>query len=464
MMSFNCVKRFKSGVSKKLARSKRRSSLHSRPRGVEVLESRELLATFTVTNLQNSGAGSLRQAIIESNERPGADTIDFGVAGTIRIWQDVAPRDHRHRDHRRLHGPVVRGIARRDRELPGYQGLRFATGADGSILRSLSLVKAGNAGVTLNASNVTVQGNYIGLLADGKTVAGNRGDGVRINASSHGDLIGQINPVTSVSYYNADVREHAAGLGLAGHSRFRHERPVPHHRDVGRQRPAVRSGRSPASAARATPSTTRAPRPRASTVPTISAERRCGWSAATGPATAPSTASSSRGRPPTSRRAATTGRSIIPTRQYTYVHSTMGDLAVGNADGPEGNAPIGTGHAFLYERRAEHVPDRHRLSGLDVHHGLRHLVQRRHELHDLRRLHRASSAQGETIGQGYLVDYDSATGQFTHWTSFADPNGLVGQDFVTHFEGISSTETGVYTLSADSVQSGSSTILRRARG
>ncbi len=58
-------------------------------------------------------------------------------------------------------------------------------------LKSLSLVKAGNAGVTLTASDVTVQGNDIGLLSNGKTVAGNRGDGVKINASSQGDLIGQ---------------------------------------------------------------------------------------------------------------------------------------------------------------------------------------------------------------------------------------------------------------------------------
>ena len=103
----------------------------------------------------------------------------------------------------------------------GSKGLNFATGADGSTLKSLSLVKAGNAGVTLTASNITVQGNDIGLLSNGTTVAGNRGDGVRINASSHGDLIGQSNPVSSISYYNADCREHAAGLGLAGHSQFR---------------------------------------------------------------------------------------------------------------------------------------------------------------------------------------------------------------------------------------------------
>jgi hypothetical protein len=39
--------------------------------------------TFTVTNLNNSGPGSLRQAIIDANAAPGPDIIQFGVTGTI---------------------------------------------------------------------------------------------------------------------------------------------------------------------------------------------------------------------------------------------------------------------------------------------------------------------------------------------------------------------------------------------
>src|SRR4030095_1114780 len=38
-------------------------------------------ATFTVTNTNDSGAGSLRQAINAANSRPGADTIAFNVSG-----------------------------------------------------------------------------------------------------------------------------------------------------------------------------------------------------------------------------------------------------------------------------------------------------------------------------------------------------------------------------------------------
>ncbi len=38
-------------------------------------------ATFTVTSTANSGAGSLRQAIIDSNAAGAGNTIDFSIAG-----------------------------------------------------------------------------------------------------------------------------------------------------------------------------------------------------------------------------------------------------------------------------------------------------------------------------------------------------------------------------------------------
>ena len=38
-------------------------------------------ATFTVTTTADSGPGSLRQAILDANASPGADTIVFNIAG-----------------------------------------------------------------------------------------------------------------------------------------------------------------------------------------------------------------------------------------------------------------------------------------------------------------------------------------------------------------------------------------------
>ena len=44
-------------------------------------------STFTVSNLSDSGAGSLRQAILDANAAAGADTIRFGgtATGTITL-------------------------------------------------------------------------------------------------------------------------------------------------------------------------------------------------------------------------------------------------------------------------------------------------------------------------------------------------------------------------------------------
>src|SRR4051794_11678556 len=93
MMAPRCVNRpgSGSGSSQKVAHPRRLPSRQSILRGVEVLECRELLSTFTVTNLQDSGAGSFRQAINLSNIRPGPDTIDFAVAGTVRIGRTSLP-------------------------------------------------------------------------------------------------------------------------------------------------------------------------------------------------------------------------------------------------------------------------------------------------------------------------------------------------------------------------------------
>ena len=44
-----------------------------------------------MSNLGDSGAGSLRQAIVETDESVGLSTIDFDVAGTIRISSTSLP-------------------------------------------------------------------------------------------------------------------------------------------------------------------------------------------------------------------------------------------------------------------------------------------------------------------------------------------------------------------------------------
>jgi hypothetical protein len=54
---------------------------------IEALEDRSLPSTFWVLNLADSGPGSLRQAVLDAEAHPGADTIRFahGLHGTITL-------------------------------------------------------------------------------------------------------------------------------------------------------------------------------------------------------------------------------------------------------------------------------------------------------------------------------------------------------------------------------------------
>src|SRR2546423_510284 len=65
-------------------RGERRSRQARRSRlFLERLEARELLSTtiYTVNTTADSGAGSLRQAILNSNVNPGSDIIQFNIPG-----------------------------------------------------------------------------------------------------------------------------------------------------------------------------------------------------------------------------------------------------------------------------------------------------------------------------------------------------------------------------------------------
>ena len=55
-----------------------------RPLRFEKLEERRLLATYVVSNTADSGMGSLRQAILESNASLARDTIAFSIASIPR--------------------------------------------------------------------------------------------------------------------------------------------------------------------------------------------------------------------------------------------------------------------------------------------------------------------------------------------------------------------------------------------
>jgi hypothetical protein len=52
---------------------------------LEALEDRRMPSTFTVTNLLDTGPGTLRAAVSAANANPGADVINFATTGTIAL-------------------------------------------------------------------------------------------------------------------------------------------------------------------------------------------------------------------------------------------------------------------------------------------------------------------------------------------------------------------------------------------
>ncbi len=159
--------------------------------GIELLEERTLLSAFTVLNLNDHGAGSLRQAILNANSNPGADVIDFNVSGTITL-ASALPTIAGQVNIDGTTAPGFAGTPLVEVNFNNFGGLQFIACDDGSALRSLSLVGASGNGVTLtHVESMQIVGNYIGLDTDGATAAGNHGDGIELLDSSNNTIGGE---------------------------------------------------------------------------------------------------------------------------------------------------------------------------------------------------------------------------------------------------------------------------------
>jgi len=58
---------------------------------VESIEPRLLLAAYGVTNTDDTGPGSLRQAILDANAAPGDDEVRFDIPGDSAALKTIKP-------------------------------------------------------------------------------------------------------------------------------------------------------------------------------------------------------------------------------------------------------------------------------------------------------------------------------------------------------------------------------------
>ena len=170
---------------------------------LECLEDRLVLSTFLVSNTNDSGMGSLRQAILDANAAVGStNLIQFAILGTG--VHTIAPLSSLPTvtnpvviDGYSQTGASANTLAVGDNAVlkieldgasagTGTAGLTLAAG--GSTVRGLVINRFGGDGIDVNGSgpaNDTIAGNFIGTNASGSGALGNGHFGVLLNAGSN---------------------------------------------------------------------------------------------------------------------------------------------------------------------------------------------------------------------------------------------------------------------------------------
>ena len=182
----------------------RRPRLYARLR-FDPLEVRVVPATYVVTSTDDTGAGSLRQAIEDANANPGADTVAFNIPGTG--VQTIAPLSDLPdiTDTVTIDGFTQSGASANTNATGvvntvltvvidgagttyGTTGLRVFSG--GSTVQGLSFVRW-QAAVQVRGNNALVAGSFFGLLPDGTVPGGNAPrNGVDLLRGTSGSTVG----------------------------------------------------------------------------------------------------------------------------------------------------------------------------------------------------------------------------------------------------------------------------------
>lgn len=171
---------------------------------------------FVVTNVNNHGPGSLREAILNANATAGKDTVTFNIPGPgVKVIEPLVSLPE-------ITDPIVIDGTTQ----PGYAGSplieldgTLANGGDGLVIKAGgSTVKGlaiGNfsfgAGIELsNCNDNVIQGNYIGVDAAGTTARQNVA-GIALSNSSN-NLIGG----TTAAARNVVSASEFSGISIVG--------------------------------------------------------------------------------------------------------------------------------------------------------------------------------------------------------------------------------------------------------
>ncbi|MEZ5658210.1 MAG: LamG-like jellyroll fold domain-containing protein [Burkholderiaceae bacterium] len=140
------------------------------------------LATFIVTNTGDSGAGSLRQAILDANANAGADLISFNIAAPLisgaHTIQPLSalPSITETITIDGLTEPDAAGapVVEIDGSLAGatVRGIDLAIGSAGSTIRGLVINRFSDPGIYVGSDSNQILGNYLGTDVTGLLARG----------------------------------------------------------------------------------------------------------------------------------------------------------------------------------------------------------------------------------------------------------------------------------------------------
>jgi hypothetical protein len=174
------------------------ASPHKRPTwrpSLELLEGRLLPSVFLVTSTADSGANTLRQAILNANAHPGADMITFNIAGSgVHVIQPASPltpvTDSVLIDGTTQHGYAGTPLIQLDGFLTGTGVNGLTINASTCTIRGLDISRFNNDGIFVQGNNNVIQSNFIGTDPTGTQGQENGGYGVEISGASKSNLIG----------------------------------------------------------------------------------------------------------------------------------------------------------------------------------------------------------------------------------------------------------------------------------
>ena len=179
-----------------------------------------VLATFTVTNTNDSGAGSLRAAITAANASGGADTVQFAIGAvgssqTINLLSALPQINDRITIDGRSQGGVGytgAPLIRIDGAAAGSAiGISLAGVSDGSTIQGLMITRFSQSGIFATGTNGnTFVGNYVGT--DGNVALGNQ-DGLVVD-NSNNNIIGG----STIADRNVVSGNNSNGIGVYNNS------------------------------------------------------------------------------------------------------------------------------------------------------------------------------------------------------------------------------------------------------